>query len=207
MMERTLRTKSVGRVWCPRGREVRAALGRRLGVRRLLGLLVACGALLISATAFAKAPHAKAPQAKAPPAVTSHYWEVSIDGQSRKVAAGGTVNYGGSEGVESITPNVVLTASHKGKYSYVYRVVGPPDAGATGISEVSFKSRRTVIDPPIPASVVTKYRVTEPEERKDFLPGTYRFELYVFSAATHEFAVGVTHKEKPTLVESIKLVA
>lgn len=181
------------------------------GLSGLLGLLVACGALLTNASALAKAPHekpppGKAPHTKVPPAVTSYYWLATVNGHTRKVPAGGTLKYGTSDGVEIITPKVALTASRKGKYSYIYRVVGPPEAGATGTSEVSFSRRRILIDPPIHASVVTRFRVTKPEERKDFLPGTYRFELYVFASATHELAVGVTHREKPTLVESIKLV-
>lgn len=106
-----------------------------------------------------------------------HYWRVSLNGQARVVPAGGSLRYCASGTVESITPVVTLTSSHKGLHMYAVQIIGPRDAGDTPFLEHAFEGKRTLVQAetrPIAFVRLTKHFHST---GAIFPPGTYKLRL------------------------------
>ena len=138
------------------------------------------------------------------PRVTFEKWMISIGGHTQKVRVGSSVKYGASGPLESITPEVRLTAAREGLHHYSYRLVGPHHE-ETGVTEGAFTGRSTVIDSPIiPLALALGPEGRARSQDATFDPGTYHLEVRVGSPKHISFYG--EGRGKPALVVSLKLV-
>ena len=185
-------------------RDGRGTRRRARGWGAIAGVLAGAGALLLTAAAFAAPRHEPRRTAAAVPRVTAKTWAVSIAGHTQQVAVGGTVRYSPSTPVESITPEVTLTADSEGKHQYSYRISGPQHT-ETGVTEGSFTGRSTVVDPAIiPLAMALGPEGKARRQDAKFIPGTYSMEVRVGS--TKHVSFYGEGRGKPALVVTLKLV-